>query len=181
MTEAILTDLQIAALTPEQRRDLITRLELPVSELEDPEALARMRRIRLGLVVGGCIVMIPWIGYLGMTLPQKYVAHNWPLTWIGFDILLMSFMAATAIFGYLRRHLLLLTGFATGVLMICDVWFDLMTAKPEDAWLSMITGILIEVPMAFLLIGGSLRVLRLSLTRLLVDPEIPLWHLPLFP
>jgi hypothetical protein len=181
MTETILTDLQIAGLTPEQRRDLITRLELPVSEVEDPDVLARMRRIRLGLVVGGLLVMIPWIGYLGMTLPQKYVAHNWPTTWIGFDILLMSFMLATAVFGFLRRFLLLLAGFTTGVLMICDAWFDLMTAKPEDAWLSEITSLLVEVPMAFLLIGGALRVLRLSLTRLLVDPEIRLWNVPLFP
>jgi hypothetical protein len=181
MTETILTDLQIAGLTPEQRRDLITRLELPVSEVEDPDVLARMRRIRLSLVVGGLLVMIPWIGYLGMTLPQKYVAHNWPITWIGFDILLMSFMLATAVFGFLRRFLLLLAGFTTGVLMICDAWFDLMTAKPEDAWLSEITSLLVEVPMAFLLIGGALRVLRLSLTRLLVDPEIRLWNVPLFP
>ncbi len=181
MTQTILTDLQIAGLTPEQRRDLITRLELPVSEVEDPEVLARMRRVRLGLVVGGLIVMIPWIGYLGLTLPQKYVAHNWPATWIGFDILLMSFMAATALFGYQRRFLLLLTGFTTGVLMICDAWFDLMTAKPEDAWLSEITSLLIEVPMAFLLIGGALRVLRLTLTRVLINPDVRLWHLPLFP
>jgi hypothetical protein len=181
MTETILTDLQIAGLTPEQRRDLITRLELPVSEVENPEVLARMRRIRLGLVVGGLLVMIPWVGYLGMTLPQKYVAHNWPVTWIGFDILLMSFMLATAVFGYLRRFVLLLAGFTTGVLMICDAWFDLLTAKPEDAWLSEITSLLVEVPMAFLLMGGALRVLRLSLTRLLVDPEIRLWNVPLFP
>ncbi|GFG63660.1 hypothetical protein MKUB_11500 [Mycobacterium kubicae] len=181
MTQAILTDLQIAAMTPAQRRDLIIRLELPVEELEDPQALDRMRKIRLSLIVGGCIVMIPWIGYLATTLPQKYVAHNWPVTWIGFDILLMCFMAATAIFGYLRRLLLLLTGFTTGVLLICDAWFDLMTAGPEDAWLSVITAMLIQVPMAFLLIGGALRVLRLSQARVLVDPDRRLWQLPLLP
>jgi hypothetical protein len=56
-----------------------------------------------------------------------------------------------------------------------------MTAKPEDAWLSEITSLLIEVPMAFLLMGGALRVLRLSLTRLLINPDERLWHLPLFP
>ncbi|OBG35310.1 hypothetical protein A5672_21750 [Mycobacterium alsense] len=181
MTEGILSDLQIAALTPAQRRNLITRLELPVSEVEDPEVLARMRRVRLGLIVGGCIVMIPWIGYLGMTLPQKYVAHNWTATWIGFDLLLMCFMAATAIFGFLRRQLLLLTGFTTGVLMICDAWFDLMTARPEDAWLSVVTSMLIEVPMASLLIGGALKLLRLSASRLLIDPNARLWQLPLLP
>jgi hypothetical protein len=181
MTEGILTDDQIAALTAEQRRELIIRLELPLNELEDPKVLARMRRIRLGLIVGGCVVLIPWIGYLAMTLPQKYVAHNWPVTWVGFDLLLVLFMAATAIFGYLRRRALLLTAFTTGVLLICDAWFDLLTAGPNDAWLSVITAMLIEVPMAFLLISGALRLLRLSMVRLLVDPEVRLWQLPLFP
>ena len=36
-TDGILTDEQIAALTPEQRRELITRLEQPLSDLIDPE------------------------------------------------------------------------------------------------------------------------------------------------
>ena len=55
VTDSILSDDQIAALTPQQRRELITRLEKPLEELDDPEALDRMRRIRLGLIVGGLI------------------------------------------------------------------------------------------------------------------------------
>lgn len=181
MTEAILTDDQIDALTPEQRRELITRLEQPLSELEDPDVLNRMRHIRLGLIVFGLIAMIPWIGYLSLTLPQKYVAHNWPVTWIGFDILLVGFMAATAILGYLRRQLLVLTAFVTGVLLICDAWFDLMTAGPEDAAVSVVTAVLIQAPMAFLLISGALRVMRLTWLRLWLHPEIKLWQVPLMP
>lgn len=181
MTEGILTDEQIEALTPQQRRELITRLEKPLSELEDPEVLARMRRIRLGLIVGGLIVMIPWIGYLSATLPQKYVAHNWPVTWIGFDILLLGFMAATAVLGFLRRQLIVLTGFTTGVLLICDGWFDLMTAKPEDAALSVVTAMLIQAPMAFLLISGALRIMRLTWLRLWLHPKMRVWQVPLMP
>lgn len=181
MTETILSDDQIDALTPAQRRELITRLERPLSDIEDPQVLDRMRRIRLGLIVGGLIAMIPWIGYLAMTLPQKYVAHNWPATWIGFDILLVGFMAATAVLGYLRRQLLILTAFATGVLLVCDAWFDLMTAKPEDAAVSVVTAILIQVPMAFLLISGALRIMRLTYLRLWLHPELRLWQLPLMP
>jgi hypothetical protein len=181
MTETILTDEQIAALTPEQRRELITRLEQPLSELEDPAVLNRMRHIRLGLIVSGLIVMIPWIGYLALTLPQRYVAHNWPVTWIGFDILLVGFMAATAVLGYLRRQLLVLTAFTTGVLLICDAWFDLLTAGPEDAPLSVITALLIQVPMAYLLITGALRVMKLTWLRLWLHPEMRLWQVPLMP
>ncbi|OBG68886.1 MULTISPECIES: hypothetical protein [unclassified Mycobacterium] len=182
MTDGILTDAQIAALTPEQRRLLIKRLEQPVSDLIDPALLARVRRIRLSLMVGGSMAMVPWLGYLSVTLPENYVAHNWPLTWVGFDILLVSFMVATATLGYLRRQLLVPAAFTTGVLLICDAWFDLMTAGPKDVWLSIATALLIEVPLAAFMIFSAQRLIRLTMMRLwLLDPEMHLWQLPLFP
>jgi len=182
MTDGILSDAQIAALTPEQRRDLITRLEKPLSEVIDPALLGRIRRIRLGLMIGGSMAMVPWLGYLSVTLPENYVAHNWPVTWIGFDILLVVFMVATAVLGYLRRQLLVQAAFTTGVLLICDAWFDLMTAGPRDVWLSVLTALLIEVPLAVFMIFGAQRLLRLTMMRLwLLNPRMRLWHLPLFP
>ncbi|MCV7124744.1 hypothetical protein [Mycobacterium lacus] len=182
MTHAILTDVQIASLTPEQRRELISRLEQPLNELVDPAALMRMRRIRFGLIVGGSIALMPWIVYLALTLPQNYVAHNWPATWVGFDIVLVGFMATTAVLGYLRRQLLLLTAFTTGVLLICDAWFDIMTAGPDDFWLSVGTALLAEVPLAILMITGAQRIMRLTLMRLwLLHPGMRLWQLPLLP
>jgi hypothetical protein len=182
MTDRILTDAQIAALTPEQRRELISRLEQPLSDVIDPLLLARIRRIRLGLMVGGSIAMIPWLGYLSWTLPANYVAHNWTLTWVGFDILLVAFMLATAVLGYLRRQLLVLAAFTTGVLLICDAWFDLMTAGPKDVWLSVTTALLIEVPLAIFMIFSAQRLLRLTMMRLWkLNPGMRLWDLPLFP
>ena len=181
-TDAILTDAQIARLTPEQRRELISRLEQPLSDVIDPALLARVRRIRLSLMVGGSMAMIPWLGYLSVTLPENYVAHNWPVTWVGFDVLLVGFMLATAVLGYLRRQVLLFAAFASGVLLICDAWFDLMTAGPKDVWLSLGTALIIEVPLAVFMISGALRIMRLTMTRLWrLDPGMRLWHLPLFP
>ena len=181
-TDGILTDVQIAALTPEQRRELITRLRQPLSDMIDPAVLNRTRRIRLSLMIGGSIAMIPWLAYLSMTLPENYVAHNWPATWLGFDALLVGFMVATAVFGYLRRQVLLLAAFTSGVLLICDAWFDLMTAEPRDLWLSVLTALCIELPLAILLIRGAVRIMRLTMIRLwLLDPAMRLWHLPLFP
>jgi hypothetical protein len=128
------------------------------------------------------IAMIPWLGYLSLTLPENYVAHNWPATWVGFDLLLVAFMLATAVFGYLRRQVLLFAAFTSGVLLICDAWFDLMTAGPDDVWLSVVTALLIEVPLAIFLITGAQRVMRLTMLRLwLLDPGMGLWRLPLFP
>jgi hypothetical protein len=182
MTDGILTDDQIAALTPEQRRDLIARLEKPLSDVIDPALLGRIRRIRLGLMIGGSMAMVPWLTYLSITLPDNYVAHNWPVTWIGFDILLVAFMVATAVLGYLRRQLLVPAAFTTGVLLICDAWFDLMTAGPKDIWLSVITAVLVELPLAIFMIFSAQRLLRLTLMRLwLLNPGMRLWHLPLFP
>ncbi|WP_044509493.1 hypothetical protein [Mycobacterium simiae] len=182
MTDGILTDEQIAALTPAQRRDLITRLEAPLRDVIDPVLLARIRRIRLGLMIGGSIAMIPWLIYLAMTLPDSYIARNWVLTWVGFDVLLVGFMVATAILGYLRRRILMLAAFTPGVLLICDAWFDLMTAGPDDIWLSLVTALGIEVPLAVFMIRGAQRIMRLTMMRLwLLDPGTRLWQVPLFP
>lgn len=182
MTDGILTDAQIAALTPAQRRDLISRLEQPLGDLVDPALLARLRRARLSLMIGGSVAMIPWLGYLSVTLPENYVAHNWQVTWVGFDMLLVIFMLATAVFGYLRRQVVLFAAFTSGVLLICDAWFDLMTAGPRDVWLSLCTALLIELPLAFFLISGALRILRLTMMRLwILQTGMRLWHLPLFP
>ena len=102
--------------------------------------------------------------------------------WIGFDVLLVGFMLATAVFGYLRRQVLLFAAFTSGVLLICDAWFDLMTAGPDDVWLSVFTALLIEVPLAIFMIRGAQRIMRLTMMRLwLLDPGVRLWHLPLFP
>ncbi|OSC25868.1 hypothetical protein B8W69_17640 [Mycobacterium vulneris] len=72
--------------------------------------------------------------------------------------------------------------FTTGVLLICDAWFDLMTAGPKDIWLSVITALLIEVPLAIFMITSAVRILRLTMLRLwLLHPGMRLRHLPLFP
>lgn len=133
-------------------------------------------------MIGGTFVLIPWIVYLAFALPTDYVVHDWWATWAGFDLLLLMFMAATVVLGMLRRQLLLLAAFATGVLLICDAWFDIMTAGPDDMWLSVLTAALGELPLAVLLVAGSLRLVRLTATRLwLLKPSAPLWRLPLLP
>jgi hypothetical protein len=176
------SDAQIGAMSAAERRALIQRLERPIDELLPAPVLTRVRRVRLVLMVGAMIGLAPWIVYLAYSLPDKYVAHNWPVTWVGFDILLLLFMAATALLGLLRRQLLILTAFTTGVLLFCDAWFDVMTAGPTDRTLSILTALLGELPLAALLITGALRILRLTATRLyFLDPGMPLWRIPLLP
>jgi hypothetical protein len=182
VTTGPLSDAAIAALSAAERRELISRLERPLADLLPASELARLRRVRLVLMIGAIVGLIPWTVYLAITLPDKYIAHNWPATWVGFDILILIFMGVTAVLGLLRRQLLVLTAFTTGILLICDAWFDVMTAAPVDRWLSVLTAVLGELPLAIILITGALRILRLTATRLYVlDPGMPLWRIPLLP
>jgi hypothetical protein len=122
----------------------------------------QIRRMREWLALTAAIALIPWTIYLGLTLPQNYTAQHWQATWVGFDILLLAFMIATAVLGFVRHHLLTLFAFSTGVLLVCDAWFDVLTAKRGDFAVSVLTAALGELPLAVVLIGGSLRIARLQ-------------------
>jgi hypothetical protein len=134
------------------------RLERPFDGLAPAPVVARMRQLRLAPMAGGAIGLIPWIVFLVITPPAIYVAHHWPATWVGIDVLLVAFMVTTAVLVFLRRQLVPLTAFATGVLLICDAWLDVMTAGPHDLWMSGLTATLVELPLAFILITTALRI-----------------------
>jgi hypothetical protein len=177
----VLTDEQIAAMTDEERQALIRRLARPVDDLEQPRwVLRRMREFRVALMVGSVVVMVPWIVNLAITLPRSYVAQNWDTTWVGFDVLLLLLLLATAVLGWLRRQLLVVTAFATGLLLVCDAWFDVMTAQDRDLSLSVATALAVELPLAVLLIAGSLQLMRLTAARLWVLEEgAHVWQIPI--
>ena len=178
----VLSDTQIAAMSPAERRQLIRRLERPLSDLLPAAAARRIRWGWLGIMIGGTLVLIPWIVYLAFALPDVYLVHGWAATWVGFDLLLLALMAATVVFGLLRRQVMLLTAFATGMLLICDAWFDLMTAGPKDFPVSELTAALADLPLAAVLITGALRLFRFTAIRMwLLEPHPPLWRVPLLP
>ena len=124
--------------------------------------LVQIRRIREWLALSAAIALIPWTIYLWFTLPQSYTAQHWQAVWVGFDVLLLAFMTATAVLGFARHHLLTLFAFATGVLLVCDAWFDVLTARRGDFAVSVLIAALGELPLAVVLIGGALRIARLQ-------------------
>jgi hypothetical protein len=122
----------------------------------------QIRRIRAWLALCAAITLIPWTIYLALTLPQDYTAQHWQATWVGFDVLLLAFMIATAVLGFLQHRLLTLFAFATGVLLLCDAWFDVLTAEGGDLVVSALIAGLVELPLAAVLIVGTLRIARLQ-------------------
>jgi uncharacterized membrane protein len=124
--------------------------------------LVQIRRMREWLALSAAIALIPWTVYLALTLPQSYSAQHWQLTWVGFDVLLLAFMLATAVLGFTHHPLLTLFAFATGVLLVCDAWFDVLTARRGDFLVSVLSAGLGELPLAAVLIVGTLRITRLQ-------------------
>jgi len=110
----------------EQRRALILRLSSASGD-DSPSRRRALgpRELQVVVTMVSAVVLVPWIVYLAIALPRVYVSHNWDQAWVGFDLLLLMLLVATAVLGYLRRQLVMLTAFATGVLLICDAWVRL--------------------------------------------------------
>jgi hypothetical protein len=103
------------------------------------------------------IFLIPWILYLELVLPTHYETYHWRGAWVGFDVGLVVFLVVTAILGFLHSHLLSIAAFATGTLLLVDVWFDIMTASPHDRPTSILTGVCGSIPLALILMGVGIQ------------------------
>jgi len=176
-----LSDEQIAALTSDERRELIWRLARPVADVISARYDAyRVRRHRVALMTLAAAVLVPWTTYLGLSLPSRYVARHWTLTWVGFDVILIVMFGSTAVLGLLRRQLVVVAAFCSGVLLLCDAWFDITTANTPDRPMSIAAAVLAEVPIAVLLISSALRLIRITVRRVFaIGVNEPLWRAPL--
>ncbi|MFE7799266.1 hypothetical protein [Nocardia sp. NPDC057440] len=178
MTSDRLSDDEIQAMSDDERRALISRLQLPPERvLPRPELVRIHRGVRLTLMVGGSLALIPWIVYLAVSLPSDYQARNWTVTWVGFDTLLVAMMLTTAYLGWKRRRLLILPAFGTGLLLLVDAWFDIMTANADDVWFSVGIALIAELPLAALQISGALLLFKfLTEAHPLADPAVSAWR-----
>ena len=96
----------------------------------------RKGRTWLLLILGGVVVaLFPWTAYLTSTLPGEHVTHHWDLAWAGFDPFEAAALAATLVAVVRRSHRLAVLAAVAGTALLCDAWFDLITAEPErELW-----------------------------------------------
>src|SRR5215813_11189004 len=116
--------------------------------------IVRLRRSRRWLlfVLGAVAVgLLPWIAYLGATLPSKHLSHHWQVAWVGLDIAEVSALAATAVALLKRSPAVTVLASVAGTLLVCDAWFDVLTAQPgsDFAW-ALAFALLAELPLAAL-------------------------------
>jgi hypothetical protein len=177
----VLTDEEIARLGPAERRELIARLARPLRDVvHDDEQLRKQRKLRLGLAGAAAVVLVPWMVYLAMSLPGEHKVRAWGPLWVGFDGIELILLALTFWLSRQRKVLGLLVAFATGVVLLCDAWFDMLTSAPGDLWQAILAAVLIEIPLAMILMSGAFRALRVVSALLwFSDPDAHSWDIRL--
>ncbi len=136
----------------------------PESGLPSPQWIRRRRARTLILLATCCVALVPWIVYLAFSLPTGYTAQDWSAVWVGFDVLLLIALAATALSALLRRHIVILLAAITATLLICDAWFDVLLDWGTPAvWSSLASAVFVELPLAFFLFTWARTLLRLML------------------
>lgn len=120
-------------------------------------ALRRPAALVAVLSALGAVVLVPWIAYLGVTLPSSYTTTHWSGTWQGLDVGLVVALAATAVSTWRGWPSAPLWAGGAGVLMLADAWFDLSlsTTGADRVW--SVVCACVEVPVALLVLRHGHR------------------------
>ena len=174
-------------MTPDERRELaraLAAIDLP-HPLVDPR-LQRRRKFGLLFMTACCIGLAAWIAILILILPGRYTSSNWRVVWVGLDIAELIGFAATGWAAWRQRQVVIFFMITTGTLLVCDAWFDLALDYGSSGFTtSIISALLAEFPLAFILFASARRLVRVNVEILMqltgtMGSAPPLWRVPLF-
>lgn len=94
------------------------------------------------------VVLIPWIVYLGFSLPARQVSRHYDAAWVGFDVFELIALAATGYFALRRSRYLALAAASTATLLVTDAWFDVVTSPRHHLLEAVVLAAVIELPLA---------------------------------
>ena len=177
---------ELRRMSPKERAKLMRALAvLDMPRLSSPGSTRRRKLFLLGTIVC-CVVLAVWIGVLAVTLPRYYRAGGWRGAWVGFDVAELAAFAATAWAAWRGRQVLIMCLTVLATLLLCDAWFDVtLDVRTSGFLFSLLSALLVEIPLAVAAILAARRLLRLTIGRIrtregLVGPVPPLWRIPLF-
>jgi hypothetical protein len=173
-------------MSPEDRARLariLVRMDLPLPP-SDPGS-QRRRRILIAAAIVCAVALAAWIGVLEVKLPRDYRSGGWRAAWVGFDGALLLTFVATAWSAWRRRQMLIACLIVIATLLCCDAWFDTTLDWGTRGFLvSLLSALLIELPLAAMALIGARRLLVLTLSRMgaLEGDQKPIafWRVPLF-
>lgn len=154
---------ELRRMTPQERQRLRRVLaDIDAQELAN-RSKDRRRAIILAVIIVCCLALAVWIGLLAVTLPRYYRSGGWRGAWVGFDIALLVAFAATGWASWQRRQILIVCLVVLATLLCCDAWFDVvLDAHTNGFWLSLLSAVLIELPLAAVAVLGARRLLRMT-------------------
>ena len=115
--------------------------------MEAPEK-AEVSRWVAPTFIACSVVLIPWIVYLGFSLPTRQVSRHYDAAWVGFDVFELIALAATGYFALRRSRYLALASASAATLLVTDAWFDVMTSPRHQLLEAVVLAVLIELPLA---------------------------------
>jgi len=177
---------ELRRMSPKERAKLMQVLAvLDMPRLAPPGNPRRRKLFLLGTIVC-CVALAAWIGVLAVTLPRYYRAGGWRGAWVGFDLAELVAFAATAWAAWRGRQVLIMCLIVLATLLLCDAWFDVtLDVRTSGFLVSLLSALLIEIPLAVIAILAARRLLRLAIARIrsregLAGPVPSLWRIPLF-
>lgn len=116
------------------------------------------------LYLGFAAALLPWSGYLAVSLPQRSVSPHYDTTWVGFDLILLIVLARIGWLAHRRNPRVVLAAAVGATLLIADAWFDITTAASGSARAHAVAfAVFLELPTA----GLSILLARRGLTALI--------------
>jgi len=182
----LIDEAELKQMSPKERARLMQMLA--VLDMPRLATAGNQRRRRLFLIatIVCCVVLAAWIGVLAVTLPRFYRAGDWRGAWVGFDMAELAAFAATAWAAWRGRQVLIMCLLVLATLLLADAWFDVtLDVRTSGFLLSLLSAVLIEIPLAVAAIIAARRLLHLTIGRMrslegLSGPVPPLWRIPLF-
>jgi hypothetical protein len=93
--------------------------------------------------------LLPWTLWLTFTLPARHVTQHYDVAWVGFDVALAAAFGATAWAAVRAAQWLVPLAAATGTMLLCDAWFDVVTSGHGGERLeAVLEAVFAEVPLA---------------------------------
>jgi hypothetical protein len=182
----VFDEAELRQMSPRERAKLMQALAVLDMPRLANSGSNRRRRWFLVITIVCCVVLAAWIGVLAVTLPPFYRAGDWRGAWVGFDLAELAAFAATAWAAWRGRQALIMCLLVLATLLLCDAWFDVtLDVRTSGFMFSLLSALLIEIPLAVAAILAARRLLRLTIGRIrtregLVGPVPALWRIPLF-
>ena len=106
---------------------------------------------RRAAVVAGLVAvgLLPWALFLKWHLPAHHVVSHWDTAWTGFDLALAIVLISLMLCLLRRSPWTQMVAAVAGTMLVCDAWFDLLTASPGIGFdEALVEALVAELPLA---------------------------------